>query len=90
LKWKNLITIFLLLNIGAMISPSWQDLKNVWFLMIILIFIPSDLSSSSTSFTPFLGGSIKAISPSNLRSDSSLTVYFCSIGNILVAIAKTL
>ena len=38
--WKNLITIFLFLNIGAMIGPSWQDLKNVWFLIIILVFIP--------------------------------------------------
>ncbi|MFZ2205039.1 MAG: M50 family metallopeptidase [Minisyncoccia bacterium] len=40
LNWKNLVTIFLFLNIGAMIGPSWQDLKNVWFLIIILIFIP--------------------------------------------------
>lgn len=39
MEWKNLITIFLFLNIGAMIGPSWQDLKNAWFLIIILIFI---------------------------------------------------
>ncbi len=39
-QWKNLITIFLLLNIGAMIGPSWQDLKNVWILILILAFIP--------------------------------------------------
>jgi hypothetical protein len=38
--WRNLITIFFLLNIGAMISPSWKDLKNVWILIIILLFIP--------------------------------------------------
>ena len=41
--WKNLITIFLFLNIGAMIGPSLQDLKNVWILIIILVFIPSSL-----------------------------------------------
>lgn len=28
------------LLIGAMIGPSWRDLKNVWILIIILIFIP--------------------------------------------------
>jgi hypothetical protein len=38
--WKNLITVFLLLNVGAMIGPSWRDLKNVWILIIILMFIP--------------------------------------------------
>ena len=39
-QWKNFILLFLLLNIGAMISPSGRDLKNVWFLIIILLFIP--------------------------------------------------
>jgi hypothetical protein len=38
--WKNLIFLFLLLNIGAMIGPSMRDLKNVWVLMVLLIFIP--------------------------------------------------
>ena len=38
-NWKNLITIFLFLNMGAMIGPSMQDLKNVWFLIVILLFI---------------------------------------------------
>lgn len=33
--------IFLFLNMGAMIGPSWQDLKNVWILIIILMFISS-------------------------------------------------
>jgi hypothetical protein len=40
-RWKDLVLIFLFLNMGAMISPSWQDLKNVWILIIILAFIPS-------------------------------------------------
>ncbi|MEK7088874.1 MAG: M50 family metallopeptidase [Patescibacteria group bacterium] len=38
-QWKNLIVIFLFLNIGATIGSSWQDLKNVWFLIFLLIFI---------------------------------------------------
>jgi hypothetical protein len=39
-NWKNLLTIFLLLNVGAMIGPSARDLKNVWILMIVLLFVP--------------------------------------------------
>jgi len=39
-EWKNLIVIFLFLNIGATIGSSWQDLKNVWFLILVLMFIP--------------------------------------------------
>lgn len=39
LNWKNLLALFLFLNIGAMISPSLRDLKNVWFLMLVLLFI---------------------------------------------------
>jgi hypothetical protein len=40
-KWQDWIIIFLFLNMGAMIGPSMQDLKNVWILIIILMFIPS-------------------------------------------------
>ena len=39
-EWKDWFLIFLLLNMGAMIGPSVQDLKNVWILIIILVFIP--------------------------------------------------
>ena len=38
-KWKNILTIFLLLNVGSMISPSGKDLKNIWLIMLILLFI---------------------------------------------------
>jgi hypothetical protein len=40
LEWKDWVAIFLFLNMGAMIGPSWQDLKNVWVLVVILIFVP--------------------------------------------------
>jgi hypothetical protein len=40
-SWKDLVLIFLFFNMGAMIGPSWQDLKNVWLLIFILVFIPS-------------------------------------------------
>jgi len=38
--WKDLILLFIFLNMGAMIGPSWQDLKNVWILIAILVFVP--------------------------------------------------
>jgi hypothetical protein len=37
--WRSWVAIFLLLNVGAMIGPSWQDLKNIWFLLIIFFFL---------------------------------------------------
>jgi hypothetical protein len=37
--YKTYIIAFVFLNVGAMISPSVRDLKNVWPLMLLLIFI---------------------------------------------------
>ena len=42
-KWQDWVAIFLFLNMGAMIGPSPQDLKNVWWLIIILTFVPSSI-----------------------------------------------
>ena len=39
LDWQSWLMILLFLNIGAMIGPSLQDLKNIWPIMIILLFI---------------------------------------------------
>ncbi len=39
LEWKSWIVIILSLNIGAMLGPSFQDLKNIWWVFIILFFI---------------------------------------------------
>ena len=39
LHWQTWIMILLLVNIGAMIGPSFQDIKNVWPALIILLFI---------------------------------------------------
>lgn len=41
IKWQDWILLFLFFNMGAMLGPSPQDLKNVWVLIIILLFIPS-------------------------------------------------
>jgi hypothetical protein len=38
LSWKSWIMILLFLNVGAMIGPSWQDLKNIWPIIIVLLF----------------------------------------------------
>lgn len=40
-KWQDWVLLFLFFNMGAMLGPSWQDLKNVWVLIVILVFIPS-------------------------------------------------
>jgi len=37
--WQGWVIILLSLNVGAMIGPSTQDLKNIWWVFIILFFI---------------------------------------------------
>lgn len=39
LEWRSWIMLFLFFNIGAMIGPSFQDLKNIWPFLIICFFI---------------------------------------------------
>ena len=39
LEWQGLVIILLSLNMGAMIGPSTQDLKNIWPILILLFFI---------------------------------------------------
>lgn len=39
LRWQSWVMIFLLFNAGAMLGPSTQDLKNVWPMLILLLFI---------------------------------------------------
>lgn len=41
LQWQSWILLFLLINVGVMIGPSFQDIKNVWPALIILFFIQS-------------------------------------------------
>ncbi len=43
LNWQSWLMILLFLNVGVMIGPSLQDLKNIWPIMIILLFIKSPL-----------------------------------------------
>ncbi len=39
LQWQSWVMILLLFNAGAMLGPSTQDLKNVWPVLIVLLFI---------------------------------------------------
>ena len=41
--WQSWLMILLFLNVGAMIGPSLQDLKNIWPIMIVLLFVKSPL-----------------------------------------------
>ncbi|MDD4290441.1 MAG: M50 family metallopeptidase [Patescibacteria group bacterium] len=38
-SWQGIVFILLLLNSGAMMGPSFQDIKNTWFALLILLFI---------------------------------------------------
>ncbi|HNV97218.1 MAG TPA: M50 family metallopeptidase [bacterium] len=38
-SWQGIFFILLLLNSGAMMGPSFQDIKNTWFALLILLFI---------------------------------------------------
>ena len=40
-KWQSWIMIILLINVGAMLGPSIQDIKNIWPILIILLFVKS-------------------------------------------------
>ncbi|MCD4705102.1 M50 family metallopeptidase [bacterium] len=39
LEWPAWVIVLLSFNIGAMIGPSWQDLKNTWWIFPILFFV---------------------------------------------------
>lgn len=41
LAWQSWVMILLFLNVGAMIGPSWQDIKNFWPVLILLFFVQS-------------------------------------------------
>lgn len=40
-QWQSWVMILLFFNVGAMLGPSTQDLKNIWPLLIILFFVKS-------------------------------------------------
>lgn len=42
-EWQSWVMILLFLNVGAMIGPSIQDMKNVWPVLILLFFVSSPL-----------------------------------------------
>jgi len=43
LSWQSWLMVLLFLNVGAMIGPSWQDLKNIWPAIFIFFFFNHDL-----------------------------------------------
>jgi len=38
-EWEGWALIVLFLNAGAMLGPSFQDLKNIWPLLLVLFFV---------------------------------------------------
>jgi hypothetical protein len=51
LHWQSWVMIFLFFNLGAMIGPSPQDLKNMWPLLILLFFVPWAALANVAFFT---------------------------------------
>ena len=41
LEWQSWVMFFLFLNIGAMIGPSFKDLKNIWPVVLLMFFVKS-------------------------------------------------
>ena len=41
MAWQSWVMILLFLNVGAMIGPSARDLKNIWPVLILLLFVKS-------------------------------------------------
>ncbi len=39
LDWQTWVMILLSFNMGAMIGPSLEDLKHIWFVLILLLFV---------------------------------------------------
>jgi len=39
LHWQSWVLVILFINVGAMLGPSFQDIKNMWPALIILLFI---------------------------------------------------
>lgn len=46
LEWQSWVILALFLNIGAIIGPSYQDLKNMWPALVVMFFIHSGLIAS--------------------------------------------
>ena len=38
LHWQSWIMTVLFINVGAMMGPSYRDLKNTWILLLVLLF----------------------------------------------------
>jgi hypothetical protein len=43
LEWQSWLLVFMALNIGAMLGPSIQDLRNMWPMLLVMCFVPSPL-----------------------------------------------
>ena len=45
-EWQSWVMILIFFNVGAMLGPSIQDLKNAWIIFIVLFFIKSAFLTS--------------------------------------------
>jgi Peptidase M50B-like len=46
LAWQSWVMLLLFINVGAMLGPSFKDIRNIWPILILLFFIPSNIISA--------------------------------------------
>ncbi len=45
IHWQSWVMIALFINVGAMLGPSLQDMKNIWPILIVLLFLQNGIVS---------------------------------------------
>lgn len=53
-SWQSLIFFLIFLNIGAILSPSLRDIKNIWPVVILLLFLKIPFIASLCLFALML------------------------------------
>jgi len=43
LHWQSWVVILLFINVGAMMGPSYRDLINTWPIIVLLLFVRTDI-----------------------------------------------
>ena len=43
LTWQSWVMLLLFINVGAMLGPSFQDIRNIWPIVILLFFVPANI-----------------------------------------------
>lgn len=56
LKLSGWLMLFLCLNIGVIVGPSLQDLKNIWPVVVLALFVPASALSPVLTLAVVMSG----------------------------------